>query len=218
MAPFVHDFEHGNKDARICWGQGANPRRDDQPRYPGAPGFTIDTDACRAYLAAGPCPNRWPRRSTNTWRPWKARPADGSGTPMIRPWCRCARREVLDAGMMETVLNVGLNDESVEGLGHPDREMTAVGLLPATAPDVREDRARSEGGTLRGRDGRDQEGQGRDRRPRPRHRRPGATSSREIIREDSGAEFHRIPRPNSWGRRGRLQLVELRPRRPLPPP
>ena len=37
-------------------GQRSQPRRDDQSRYPGAPGFTIDTDACRAYLAAGAMP------------------------------------------------------------------------------------------------------------------------------------------------------------------
>ena len=46
-------------------------------------------------------------------------------------------------GMMETVLNVGLNDESVEGAGEVlRRRAVRLGLLPPADPDVRQDRAR----------------------------------------------------------------------------
>ena len=45
MAPFVHDFEHGQQGRHICWEQGAN-LADDQRRPPVPPGFTIDTDVC----------------------------------------------------------------------------------------------------------------------------------------------------------------------------
>ena len=45
-------------------------------------------------------------------------------------------------GMMETVLDVGLNDESVHGLAEPRRRAVRVGLLPPADPDVRQHRAR----------------------------------------------------------------------------
>ena len=50
-------------------------------------------------------------------------------------------------GMMETVLNVGLNDESVEGLADDQRQPAVrLGLLPAAAVDVRSHRARCRAG------------------------------------------------------------------------
>ena len=101
-------------------------------------------------------------------------------------------------GMMETVLNVGLNDESVQGLAAAVRQRALrLGLLPAPAVDVRPDGARHRRGPLRGGAGAPQ-GEGRCRgRPRARRRRPrgpGARTYQEIIEEQSGRPFPQDPR------------------------
>jgi pyruvate,orthophosphate dikinase len=106
-------------------------------------------------------------------------------------------------GMMETVLNVGLNDESVEGLARPSPVTTVrVGLLPPTAPDVRQDRARSSTATA------SRTRSTRSRRPRAPPSDPTstpttcATSSRPTRRSSrgQGASSRRIPASSSTWR------------------
>jgi RimJ/RimL family protein N-acetyltransferase len=70
--------------------QGSQPRRDDQLGLPVPPGFTIDTEACRAYLRAGATPDGLAEQVTSTW-PLRGTWAGGSATPTTRCWCRCAR-------------------------------------------------------------------------------------------------------------------------------
>ncbi len=68
-------------------------------------------------------------------------------------------------GMMETVLNVGLNDQSRaragRSRGRRRRRAVRLGLVPPPDPDVRQDGLRCTGGGVRGRAGRGQGGQGR---------------------------------------------------------
>ncbi|HEX5861405.1 MAG TPA: PEP/pyruvate-binding domain-containing protein, partial [Nocardioides sp.] len=52
MTSFVHDFADGNKDQRdLLGGKGANLAEMTNLGLPVPPGFTITTEACKAYLA-----------------------------------------------------------------------------------------------------------------------------------------------------------------------
>ena len=54
-------------------------------------------------------------------------------------------------GMMDTILNLGLNDTAIEGLAAPHRQRALrVRLVPAVDPDVRRGRRRRRGAPLRG--------------------------------------------------------------------
>ena len=51
MAQLVHDFETGSMDQKdLLGGKGANLAEMTRLGIPVPPGFTITTDACRAYL------------------------------------------------------------------------------------------------------------------------------------------------------------------------
>ena len=86
---------------------------------PVPPGFTITTEACKAYMAAGDTiPDGLMDEVAAALR--RARGEDGQAARRRRPtrcWCRCARAPPFSMpGMMDTVLNLGLNDVSVGGL------------------------------------------------------------------------------------------------------
>ena len=52
MTSFVHDFADGDKDQRdLLGGKGANLAEMTNLGLPVPPGFTITTEACKAYLA-----------------------------------------------------------------------------------------------------------------------------------------------------------------------
>src|SRR6266536_6164123 len=54
---FVYDFNEGNKDMKgLLGGKGANLAEMTNIGLPVPPGFTITTEACRAYLATGEAP------------------------------------------------------------------------------------------------------------------------------------------------------------------
>ena len=117
---FVYDFAEGNKDLKdLLGGKGANLAEMTNLGLPVPPGFTITTEACQAYLATGSAaaPSS-PARSTDAPRPrWSRRWARRLGDPTTRCWSRSAPGAKFSMpGMMETVLNVGLNDDSVDGL------------------------------------------------------------------------------------------------------
>ncbi|HSO65520.1 MAG TPA: PEP/pyruvate-binding domain-containing protein, partial [Ornithinibacter sp.] len=57
MAQLVHDFETGSMTQKdLLGGKGANLAEMTRLGIPVPPGFTITTDACRAYLASGTVP------------------------------------------------------------------------------------------------------------------------------------------------------------------
>jgi pyruvate,orthophosphate dikinase len=120
--PFVFDFDHSHRKPPmemkdLLGGKGANlAEMTSVLALPVPPGFTIATTACRAYMEGG-----WP---------------DGLTAEIAKARTRLEKRmgkQVGDAedpllvsvrsgakfsmpGMMDTVLNLGLNDNSVEGL------------------------------------------------------------------------------------------------------
>ena len=93
MSTYVYDFAQGNKDQKdLLGGKGANLAEMTNLGLPVPPGFTISTEACRAYLEDGPRARRAGRRgrrapARRSRRRWDA----GSATPTTRCWSRCAR-------------------------------------------------------------------------------------------------------------------------------
>ncbi|WP_345539437.1 pyruvate, phosphate dikinase [Phytohabitans rumicis] len=118
MDKYVYDFAEGNKDlADLLGGKGANLAEMTNLGLPVPPGFTITTEACRAYLATGREPDGLAEQIAeylsaleNTRGKRLGDPAD----PLLVSVRSGARFSM--PGMMETVLNVGLNDDSVAGL------------------------------------------------------------------------------------------------------
>ena len=118
MAPFVHDFEEGNRDAKdLLGGKGANLAEMTNLGIPVPPGFTIDTNACRAYLAAKAMPDGLADEVAahiHTLEGKIGRTLGDANDPLLVSVRSGAKFSM--PGMMETVLNVGLNDGSVVGL------------------------------------------------------------------------------------------------------
>ncbi|WP_068400460.1 pyruvate, phosphate dikinase [Kribbia dieselivorans] len=118
MTRYVYDFSEGSMEQKdLLGGKGANLAEMVRIGLPVPAGFTISTDACRAYLRTQQAP---------------AELADEVSAHLARIEGQMGRR-LGDAddpllvsvrsgakfsmpGMMETVLNIGLNDESVKGL------------------------------------------------------------------------------------------------------
>lgn len=116
---YVYLFEEGNSDMRmLLGGKGANLAEMTRIGLPVPPGFTITTEACNAYLASG---EKFPegmleevfaalsKLETRTGKKFSQREnpllvSVRSGAAISMP------------GMMDTILNLGLNDETVKGL------------------------------------------------------------------------------------------------------
>ena len=66
---WVFDFAEGDKNKKdLLGGKGANLAEMTNLGLPVPPGFTITTEACRAYLQPTEAsPRSWPRRSASTW-------------------------------------------------------------------------------------------------------------------------------------------------------
>ena len=118
MGRYVYDFAEGNKDQKdLLGGKGANLAEMTRLGLPVPPGFTITTDACRAYLRDGHEPeglaeevDRHLARLEETMGRRLGDPDD----PLLVSVRSGAKFSM--PGMMDTVLNIGLNDRSVEGL------------------------------------------------------------------------------------------------------
>jgi pyruvate,orthophosphate dikinase len=115
---YVFDFAHGGKDqADLLGGKGANLAEMTKLGLPVPPGFTITTEACRAWLAHGAEPDGLAEQVTEHLAALEAAMGRRLGDPQD-PLLVSVRSgaAVSMPGMMETVLNVGMNDESVHGL------------------------------------------------------------------------------------------------------
>jgi pyruvate,orthophosphate dikinase len=115
---FVYDFTEGNKDLKdLLGGKGANLAEMTNLGLPVPPGFTITTDACRYYLARGTAPDGLDDEvSTHLHALEQAMGRKlGDPTDPLLVSVRSGAKFSMP-GMMDTVLNVGLSDESVNGL------------------------------------------------------------------------------------------------------
>jgi pyruvate, orthophosphate dikinase len=116
---YVYAFEEGGRDQKyLLGGKGANLAEMTNLGLPVPPGFTISTDACKAYMDLGDelppglmaevavarerLENKMSKQLGDADDPLLV--SVRSGAPFSMP------------GMMDTVLNLGLNDDSVKGL------------------------------------------------------------------------------------------------------
>ena len=119
MTSFVFDFAQGNKDQRdLLGGKGANLAEMTNLGLPVPPGFTITTEACCAYLEQGSEPDGLADEIGSHLAALEEAMGRGLGDPAdpLLVSVRSGAKYSMP-GMMETVLNIGLNDESVVGLG-----------------------------------------------------------------------------------------------------
>jgi pyruvate, orthophosphate dikinase len=118
MARYVFDFSEGDASQRdLLGGKGANLAEMTNLGLPVPPGFTITTDACRVYLETGKEPPELEAEVDEHLAALEKAMGRTLGQP-DHPLLVSVRSGAKFSmpGMMETVLNVGLNDASVEGL------------------------------------------------------------------------------------------------------
>src|SRR6516162_9469276 len=119
---YVYDFEHRHRKPSmqmkaLLGGKGANLA--EMTSVLGLPvphGFTITTDACRAYMTGG-----WPEGLSDEVSNHLLRLEKSMGKRLGDPSDPLlvsvrSGAQFSMPGMMDTVLNLGLNDESVKGL------------------------------------------------------------------------------------------------------
>ena len=131
MTQWVYAFGGGKADGtaamkELLGGKGANLAEMSKIGIPVPPGFTITTEVCTAYYdtrqedpprlrgAGRRRRSRRSRRSSAGKFGDRERPA-----ARLRPLRRAAPSM---PGMMDTILNLGLNDATVEGLAAEDRQ------------------------------------------------------------------------------------------------
>ncbi|HEX2046680.1 MAG TPA: pyruvate, phosphate dikinase [Acidimicrobiales bacterium] len=117
---YAFDHPHGKPPMSLkdlLGGKGANlAEMTSVLELPVPPGFTITTDACRAYMDAG-----WPEgladevmEQVKKLESSMGKGLGDAGDPLLVSVRSGAKFSM--PGMMDTVLNLGLNDESVRGL------------------------------------------------------------------------------------------------------
>lgn len=116
---YVYAFEEGSKEQKyLLGGKGANLAEMTNLGLPVPPGFTITTEACNAYMAAG---DRLPdglmdevSAALEALEQKMGKRLGDEGDPLLVSVRSGAPFSM--PGMMNTVLNLGLNDVSVLGL------------------------------------------------------------------------------------------------------
>ena len=116
---FVYDFDEPSEGGReLLGGKGVGLAEMTQLGVPVPAGFTVTTDACRAYMLNG---KELPeglepeiQRHLSALEEKTGKRFGDAGDPLLVSVRSGAA--VSMPGMMDTILNLGLNDESVEGL------------------------------------------------------------------------------------------------------
>ena len=118
MTKYVYDFTEGDRSmADSLGGKGANLAEMTRLGLPVPPGFTITTQACRDFMAEGREPAGLGPQVGTALAATESRSRRRFGDPenpllvSVRSGARFSM-----PGMMETVLNIGLNDETLPGL------------------------------------------------------------------------------------------------------
>src|ERR1700726_2867726 len=118
MGRFVYDFDEPSGGGReLLGGKGIGLAEMTLMGLPVPAGFTSTTDACRAYMSAGDLPPGLEQEVADHVRRLEGKTDKGFGAPGD-PLLVSVRSgaAVSMPGMMDTILNLGLNDEAVEGL------------------------------------------------------------------------------------------------------
>ncbi|QRV02406.1 pyruvate, phosphate dikinase [Arcanobacterium phocisimile] len=118
MTKYVYNFTQGDKDQKdLLGGKGANLAEMTKLGLPVPPGFTITTETCRYYLKHNTVPEQLDAQVSEAIAGVEGIMGKKLGDPHD-PLLMSVRSGAKFSmpGMMETVLNIGLNDESVQGL------------------------------------------------------------------------------------------------------
>ena len=115
---YVYDFAEGGMGlSDLLGGKGANLAEMTALGLPVPPGFVITTEACRVHLAEGSPPDQLEAEIAEHLERLEAaagRSFGGSADPLLLSVRSGAKFSM--PGMMETVLDIGLTDETVHGL------------------------------------------------------------------------------------------------------
>lgn len=115
---FIYSFNEGSREMKeTLGGKGANLSEMTKIGVPVPFGFTITTDVCRLFLKAGDYPEGFSdqlERYLNELERVMGKKLGDAEDPLLVSVRSGAA--VSMPGMMDTVLNLGLNDETVEGL------------------------------------------------------------------------------------------------------
>ena len=117
---FVYRFSEGAKEMKdLLGGKGSGLAAMSSLGLPVPPGFTITTEACRAYMEAGDLPDGHMESVAGYLEYLEEATGKRLGDPKD-PLLVSVRSGAAASmpGMMDTVLNLGLNDTAVEGLSH----------------------------------------------------------------------------------------------------
>jgi len=118
VAKFVYDFSEGNRNMKdLLGGKGANLAEMTNMGLPVPPGFTITTEACLTYLGRGGFPDGLMdevEEHLGEMEKAMGKKLGDEADPLLVSVRSGAKFSM--PGMMDTVLNLGLNDASVEGL------------------------------------------------------------------------------------------------------
>ncbi|MEZ0090915.1 pyruvate, phosphate dikinase [Streptacidiphilus sp. EB129] len=118
MGRFVYDFTEGHRgQADLLGGKGAGLAEMTRMGLPVPPGFTITTEACRFYLASGREPHALADEITVHLAALEERMGRRLGDardPLLLSVRSGGRYSM--PGMMDTILDLGLNDDTVTGL------------------------------------------------------------------------------------------------------
>ena len=118
MPKLVYDFAEGHKDLKdLLGGKGANLAEMTRMGLPVPPGFIITTEACNVYLATGYQPAEMEAEVSEHLAALEKTMGKTLGQP-DNPLLVSVRSggKFSMPGMMDTVLDIGLNDESIVGL------------------------------------------------------------------------------------------------------
>ncbi|MFI7413379.1 pyruvate, phosphate dikinase [Streptomyces sp. NPDC049627] len=115
---YVYEFAEGSRDmAGLLGGKGAGLAEMTRLGLPVPPGFTVTTEACKVYLATGEEPDELGVEAAHALAALERAMGRTLGAPddpllvSVRSGARFSM-----PGMMETILDIGLNDRSVTGL------------------------------------------------------------------------------------------------------
>jgi pyruvate,orthophosphate dikinase len=115
---YVYHFREGNKDMKaLLGGKGANLAEMTGIGLPVPPGFTVTTEVCNLYSAAGTYPDGVEAQVEAALAQLEAdtgKMFGDSGDPLLLSVRSGARASM--PGMMDTILNLGLNDTTVQGV------------------------------------------------------------------------------------------------------
>jgi pyruvate, orthophosphate dikinase len=118
VTKYVYDFSEGNKDMKeLLGGKGANLAEMTNMDLPVPHGFTITTEACLTYLAEGGHPEGLMdevEQHVQTLESSMGKRLGDASDPLLVSVRSGAKFSM--PGMMDTVLNLGLNEESLKGL------------------------------------------------------------------------------------------------------